>query len=54
VDFGGTGERNAEEILKLEKLQIRIDKIVEKVLQQSSQKPNQEECTKLQVKLIYG
>jgi hypothetical protein len=47
--FGGSGEKNTAEIIKLEKLQIRIDQIIKLAQEQASRGVKPEDGPKLQV-----
>jgi len=49
ADFGAMGEKNAAEIFKLEKIQIRIGQICELVCEQASQNFSTEDSERLQV-----
>ena len=50
--IGGSDDSNSVEIIKLEKLQIRLDHIVSQVLEQAAQNVSAEESSRLQVIII--
>ncbi|CAK5028450.1 unnamed protein product [Meloidogyne enterolobii] len=52
ADFGAMGEKNAAEIFKLEKIQIRIGQICELVCEQASQNFSAEDSERLQKKFF--
>uniref|UniRef100_A0A915LZ38 Uncharacterized protein n=1 Tax=Meloidogyne javanica TaxID=6303 RepID=A0A915LZ38_MELJA len=52
ADFGAMGEKNAAEIFKLEKIQIRIGQICELVCEQASQNFSTEDSERLQKKFF--